>query len=152
MPWAAARIWWIGGTVAACAGLAVASCLWLARRAVVCVSGFGAPRAIAAGRVRAEVVEPERPAVAPPRPAPGPPPKSWLCETCYWAWPLDLPFCGICGHSRSVTGAEREVVIRQAVAGSERVWPPAGAQSSRGATPPGGARVLTPPPPGFVGN
>jgi hypothetical protein len=117
MPWAAARIWWIGGTVAACAGLAVASCLWLARRAVVCVSGFGAPRAIAAGRVRAEVVEPERPAVAPPRPPLGPPPKSWLCETCYWAWPLDLPFCGICGHSRSVTGAEREVVIRQAVAG-----------------------------------
>ena len=49
MPWAAERIWWIGGTVAACAGLAVASCLWLARRAVVCVSGFGAPRAIAAG-------------------------------------------------------------------------------------------------------
>jgi hypothetical protein len=63
--------------------------------------------------------EPES-AVMPQRNAPpafGPPPKSWLCETCYWAWPLDLPFCGVCGHSRSTAGADREVIIRQAING-----------------------------------
>ena len=80
---------------------------WRARRAQL-----GRPATI----LRAEVlpVEPV-PVAATARPALGPPPKSWLCETCYWAWPLDLPFCGVCGHSRSVTGAEREVVIRQAL-------------------------------------
>src|SRR5579863_7955851 len=39
----------------------------------------------------------------------GPPPKSWLCETCYRAWPLDVPSCGVCGHSRAATGAGRVV-------------------------------------------
>lgn len=81
--------------------------------------------------VRAEVVEPSRQQTALPtgslapgigngitslgRPALGSPPKSWLCETCYWAWPLDVRFCGICGGSRAAHGAEREVVIRQAL-------------------------------------
>lgn len=71
--------------------------------------------------VRAEVVEVKREAItleqapASQRAALGPPPKSWLCETCYWAWPLDVRFCGICGGSRAAHGAEREVVIRQAL-------------------------------------
>ena len=60
---------------------------------------------------------PEVPA-APARAALGPPPKSWLCQTCYWAWPLDVPFCGICGHNRANSGDEREVVIRQAIGNS----------------------------------
>ena len=90
---------------------------WRARRAQI-----GKPITV----LRAEVVEhpagtyglTEAPMFRPSvPPALGPPPKSWLCETCYWAWPLDLPFCGVCGHSRSVTGADREVVIRQAING-----------------------------------
>ena len=57
-------------------------------------------------------------APAPAKAALGAPPKSWLCQTCYWAWPLDVPFCGICGHNRANSGDEREVVIRQAIGNS----------------------------------
>jgi hypothetical protein len=52
---------------------------------------------------------------SPPRTVLGPPAKSWLCESCYWVWPSDVPFCGICGGSRASHGAEREVVVREAL-------------------------------------
>ena len=92
------------------------------RRMTLWREAWGAERAPAVRRatVRAVVVPPERPAIAPApaRAALGPPPKSWLCQTCYWAWPLDVPFCGICGHNRANSGDEREVVIRQAIGNS----------------------------------
>jgi hypothetical protein len=34
--------------------------------------------------------------------------RMWLCEHCWWAWPLTVPFCGTCGRSRAATGADRE--------------------------------------------
>ena len=72
------------------------------------------PRAV----IRAVAERVPEVAPAPARAALGPPAKSWLCQTCYWAWPLDVPFCGICGHNRANSGDEREVVIRQAIGNS----------------------------------
>jgi hypothetical protein len=127
--WVADRIWWIGGMVVVSFALAVAISMWLGSLAERRGARFAERHGI---RSRADVIQVEpvsdrkvathlSPVVVPAAPPPagpaalGPPPKSWLCETCYWAWPLDVPFCGVCGHSRAATGAGREVVIRQAV-------------------------------------
>jgi hypothetical protein len=108
--WVADRIWWVGGMVVVSFALAVAISTWLESLAERRGARFAERHGI---RSRA-APPPAGPAAAGPA-ALGPPPKSWLCETCYWAWPLDVPFCGVCGHSRAATGAGREVVIRQAV-------------------------------------
>ena len=97
--------------------------MWLESLAERCGGSFAEQHGI---RSRADVIQVEPvsdrkvatylspvavPAALPPAgpAALGPPPKSWLCETCYWAWSLDVPFCGVCGHSRAATGAGREV-------------------------------------------
>ena len=124
--WVAVRIWWIAGTVVLCVALAVVISMmlegWADRRGARFAERHGilsradvlAAAAIPRQHWVAEVL-PAQP--EPARPALGAPPKSWLCETCYWVWPLDVPFCGVCGGSRSAHGAAREVVIRQALNG-----------------------------------
>ncbi len=133
--WVADRIWWIGGMVVVSFALAVAISMWLESLAERCGARFAERHGI---RSRADVqVEPVSdrkvatylspvavPAALPPAgpAALGPPPKSWLCETCYWAWPLDVPFCGVCGHSRAATArAAGSSSVRQPGGGNEYV-------------------------------
>ena len=56
VPWVADRIWWIGGTVAACLILATAAGMWLERLADRRAAEWGAARGI---RSRADVILPE---------------------------------------------------------------------------------------------
>jgi hypothetical protein len=70
--WVAARIWWIGGTAAACFALSVAASMWLEARADQRGRAWGAARGIYSradciAPPRAVVIESaaERPAIAP---------------------------------------------------------------------------------------
>jgi hypothetical protein len=74
VPWVAARIWWIGGTLALCFALAVAASMYLERWADIRGARFAQRHGIRSRAdvmlpesVRAVVVEavPERPAIAP---------------------------------------------------------------------------------------
>jgi hypothetical protein len=74
VPWVAARIWWIGGTAAACFALAVAAGMWLGRRNDRRAAEWGAARGIVSRAdmilpplARAVVTElgPARPAIRP---------------------------------------------------------------------------------------
>jgi hypothetical protein len=132
--WVADRIWWIGGTLTACMVLAIAASMALearsARRGAAfaelhgirsradVVAGIAATRSAWAVQIApgGAVLDHEPGQIADqPRPAIEPPPKSWLCEACYWVWPDSTPFCGVCGGSRASHGAAREVVVRQAI-------------------------------------
>jgi hypothetical protein len=46
LPWAAERIWWIGGTIAVCFALAIAASMWLERRSARRAAEWGAARGI----------------------------------------------------------------------------------------------------------
>jgi len=56
VPWVADRIWWIGGTIAACFALATAASMWLERRSDRRAVAWGAAHGI---RSRADVILPD---------------------------------------------------------------------------------------------
>jgi hypothetical protein len=90
-------------TLAGCIVLTVAAVTWMARRRL--------PLAIRRPPQRCAAVTP---VVLPPAAS-----KSWLCEKCWWAWPLAAPFCGVCGGSRAAAGAAREVTVRTGIASTD---------------------------------
>lgn len=105
---------WVIGVPIACWLIAVAVAVVLHTRTRIYRARSGAGQFAKQRRVSA----PTRIIALGPVRKPELPPKSWLCERCYWVHPDSTPFCSLCGGSKAVTGAGREVVIRQSLEGS----------------------------------
>jgi hypothetical protein len=102
---------WVAAVAAGCIALTAAAITVAHRKWALVGTGH---RTAPVQHVRAEVVDPVRPAITGParRPALRTTPKCWLCERCYWAWPSTAPYCSVCGGSRAAIGAGRDVTIR----------------------------------------